>query len=83
VPSPLGSELTTVTVALFPQRPVGGPILFDAQLREGRVEGRILGSDPEYAAADEGTVMHVWRWTKAGPVPPRSEPSLPPRRSCS
>jgi hypothetical protein len=62
-----------VTVALFPQRPVGGPILFDVQLGGSRVEGRILSSDPEYTAADEAIEKYVPKWTMAGPTAPTLE----------
>ncbi len=62
-----------VAVELFPQHPPAGPIDFDVTLKEGRLKGQILGSDPEFRPAKEAIAGHTFRWTMAGPVPPKLE----------
>jgi hypothetical protein len=68
MPSPLGAAPALVTVNLFPQSLVSGPILFDVQLGGARVEGRVLSCDLEYAAADNAIETYVPKRTMAGPT---------------
>lgn len=68
-----------ISVDLFPQHPPAGPIDFDVTLKEGRLKGQILGTDPEFLAAKEAIARHPFRRTMAGPIPPKLE--LPVERA--
>ncbi|MCL4806772.1 MAG: hypothetical protein KJ062_03100 [Thermoanaerobaculia bacterium] len=63
-------------ITLYPQRPVGGPIDFDAELGGTKVSGQIHRENPEFAAAAAAIDGHAPQWTMAGPTPPTLETTV-------